>query len=91
MVAIPILKTNKMTGKYKASKGAGFQAVKAGKEDANPFSSMFDAKGGEAGGIEEDRSIASDDGSEASGLFHKISKRYGQVHQDKRIESQNLE
>jgi hypothetical protein len=85
----PEIKTNKISGKYKAG-GGGFGSVgKGGKDDANPFASMFDAKG-ESGGIEEDRSIASDSG-EGSGLFHKISKKYGQVHQEKRLDSQNLE
>ena len=82
------IKTNKVSGKYKAG-GGGYGAVKGSKDDANPFASMFDAKG-EAGGVEEDRSIASDDG-EGSGLFHKISKKYGQVQQEKRLDSQNLE
>jgi hypothetical protein len=50
---------------------------------------MFDAKG-EEGGIEEDRSIASDDG-EASGIFQKISRKYGQVQEEKRLDTQNVE
>jgi hypothetical protein len=86
----PDIKTTKTSGNYKYGKG-GFQAVKGGSsgDDANPFASMFDSKG-EAGGIEEDRSIASD-GGEDSGLFQKISKKYGQVQQDKRLDSPNLE
>ena len=48
---------------------------------------MFDAKG-EEGGVEEDRSIASDEG-EGSGLFHKISKKYGQMQQEKRVDYVN--
>ena len=86
----PDIKTTKTSGNYKYGKG-GFQAVKGGSsgDDANPFASMFDSKG-EAGGIEEDRSIASD-GGEDSGLFQKISKKYGQVQQDNRLDSQNLE
>ncbi len=86
----PEIKATKVAGKYAASAGGGFQGVKKGKEDANPFSSLFDSKS--EGGIEEDRSIASGDiDDSASGLFEKISKRYGQVQQDKRVESQNLE
>jgi hypothetical protein len=86
----PEIKATKVAGKYAASAGGGFQGIKKGKEDANPFSSLFDSKS--EGGIEEDRSIASGDiDDSASGLFEKISKRYGQVQQDKRVESQNLE
>jgi hypothetical protein len=86
----PDIKTTKVSGKYKSGKG-GFQAVKggSGSDDANPFASLFDDKG-EAGGIEEDDSIAADGGVD-SGLFQKISKKYGQVQQDKRLDSQNLE
>lgn len=84
------INTNKVTGKYKGGKGGGFQALaRGGKEDANPFASLFDSKG-EAGGIEEDRSIASDSG-EGSGLFQKISKKYGQIQQEKRIDTQTME
>jgi hypothetical protein len=87
----PDIKTTKVSGNYKAGGKSGFQAVKGGSsgDDANPFASMFDDKG-EAGGIEEDRSIASDGGQD-SGLFQKISKKYGQVQQDNRLDSQNLE
>jgi hypothetical protein len=87
----PDIATNKLSGKYKGGKAGGFQAVaKSGsKEEANPFASLFDSKS-DGGGIEEDRSIASDSG-EGSGLFQKISKKYGQIQQEKRIEGQNLE
>lgn len=84
------LKATKASGNYSAAGGGGYSAVKGGKDDANPFASLFDAKS--AGGIEEDRSIASGDiDGEASGLFQKISKRYGQIQADKRIEANNLE
>jgi hypothetical protein len=84
------LKATKASGNYNAAGGSGFSAVKGGKADANPFASLFDAKS--AGGIEEDRSIASGDiDGQASGLFQKISKRYGQIQADKRIEANNLE
>lgn len=84
------LKATKASGNYSAVGGGGYSAVKGGKDDANPFASLFDAKS--AGGIEEDRSIASGDiDGEASGLFQKISKRYGQIQADKRIEANNLE
>lgn len=87
----PDISTNKLSGKYKGGKAGGFQAVaKSGsKDEVNPFASLFDSKG-DGGGIEEDRSIASDSG-EGSGLFQKISKKYGQIQQEKRIEGQNLE
>ncbi len=74
-----------------SAKGKGFSALSKGKQaSANPFASLFDSKAG--GGLEEDRSIASGDISgQASGLFQKISKRYGQVQADKRVETNNLE
>ncbi len=84
----PDIKTNKASGKYKAG-GGGFSSVTKGGNEENPFASMFDAKG-EEGGIEEDRSIASDDG-EASGIFQKISRKYGQVQEEKRLDTQNVE
>jgi len=88
----PDITTSKFAGKYGKTGGSGFSAVGKGKDEtANPFASMFDAKGGEQGGIEEDRSIASDEDGEASGLFQKISRKYGQIQADKRVESQNLE
>ena len=88
----PDITTSKFAGKYGKTGGSGFSAVGKGKDEtANPFASMFDAKGGEEGGIEEDRSIASDEDGEASGLFEKISRKYGQIQADKRVESQNLE
>jgi hypothetical protein len=84
------IKTSKVNGNYNAAGGSGFKGVGGGKDDANPFSSLFDAKS--AGGIEEDRSIASGDiDGASSGLFQKISKRYGQIQADKRIEAKNLE
>ncbi len=84
----PDIKTNKASGKYKAG-GGGFKSVTNSGTEENPFASMFDAKG-EEGGIEEDRSIASDDG-EASGIFQKISRKYGQVQEEKRLDTQNVE
>jgi hypothetical protein len=85
------IKASKVAGSYNKAGAKGFTGVQGGKEEANPFSSLFDAKS-EGGGIEEDRSIASGDiDGEASGLFQKISKRYGQVQADKRIEANNLE
>jgi hypothetical protein len=86
----PEINVTKVSGKYGSAGGGGFQAAKGSKEDANPFSSLFEKS--PAGGVEEDRSIASGDiDGASSGLFQKISKKYGQVQQDKRIESQNLE
>ena len=85
------IKSNKVSGVYQPAGGGGYKGINKGKEDANPFASLFDAKG-TAGGIEEDRSIASGDiDGKASGLFQKISKRYGQIQADKRIEANNLE
>lgn len=84
------LKATKASGNYNSTGGSGFSAIKGGKDDKNPFASLFDAKS--SGGIEEDRSIASGDiDGAASGLFQKISKRYGQIQADKRIEANNLE
>lgn len=80
----------KSGGNYQFAGGGGFQAVKAGKEDANPFASLFDAKS--QGGVGEDRSFASDDiGGKDSGLFLRISRRYGKISGEKRIEAANLE
>jgi hypothetical protein len=84
------VKTNKVSGNYASNGGGGFSAIKTGKDDKNPFASLFDSKSN--GGVEEDRSIASGDiDGAASGLFQKISKRYSQIHADKRIEATNLE
>jgi len=84
------IKAKEISGNYAAGGGGGYKGVSGGKDDANPFSNLFDAKSD--GGIEEDRSIASDDpNSASSGLFQKISKRYSQVQADKRIEANNLE
>ncbi len=85
------IKANQISGKYNAAGGGGYTGVKGSKKDnANPFASLFDAKSN--GGIEEDRSIASEDiNGASSGLFQKISKRYGQIQADKRIEAKNLE
>jgi hypothetical protein len=81
---------NKASGNYAFGKG-GFQGVKPMREDnKNPFASLFDSKAA-GGGVEEDRSIASDSGGRDSGLFKRISKKYEQVQADKRIESKNLE
>lgn len=82
------IKANKLSGNYASSGGKGFTAVKGMKEDANPFASLFDSKA--QGGVEEDRSIASEGGQD-SGLFRRISKKYEQIQADKRIESTNLE
>jgi hypothetical protein len=77
-------------GKYNFTGGGGFQAIKQGKEDANPFASLFDSKS--QGGVGEDRSFASDDiGGKDSGLFLRISRRYGKISGEKRIEATNLE
>jgi hypothetical protein len=88
----PELKTNKVSGIYDSAGGAGYKAIGKGKgDDANPFASLFDQKG-PAGGVEEDRSIASDDiGDKDMDLFQKISRRYGLIQADKRIEVNNLE
>ena len=83
------IKANKADGKYGQFAGGGFQAIKPLKDD-NPFANLFDGKGG--GSLQEDRSIASGDiDGRDSGIFSKISKRYGQVQADKRIEAKNLE
>jgi len=80
----------KSTGNYNFAGGGGFQAIKPGKEDANPFASLFDSKS--QGGVGEDRSFASDDiGGKDSGLFMRISRRYGKISGEKRIEATNLE
>lgn len=85
------IKTNKVSGQYANGGGGGFKGVGKSKDDANPFASLFDAKGA-GGGVEEDRSIASGDiDGASSGLFQKISKRYNQIQADKRIEAKNLE
>jgi hypothetical protein len=85
------IKTGKVSGTYGNLGGGGYKGISRGKDDANPFSSLFDQKG-EGGGVEEDRSIASGDiDGKASGLFEKISKRYGQIKADKRVEAKNLE
>jgi hypothetical protein len=85
------IKTNKVSGAYSQGGGAGYKGVGKSKDDANPFASLFDAKGN-GGGVEEDRSIASGDiDGASSGLFQKISKRYNQIQADKRIEAKNLE
>lgn len=84
------VKAGKSGGNYNFAGGGGFQAVKPMKDDANPFSSLFDSKS--QGGLEEDRSIASDDiGGKDSGLFLRISRRYNKITDDKRIEALNLE
>lgn len=83
------IKANKADGKYNIAGGGAFQAIKPMK-DENPFANLFDGKGG--GKLEEDRSIASGDiDGQDSGLFSKISRRYGQVQADKRIEAKNLD
>jgi hypothetical protein len=88
----PEVNIGKEYGKYGQAKGAGgFQGVKTGKNDGNPFSALFNKEDAQKGGIEEDRSIASDVDAKSSELFQKISKRYGQVHADKRIESLNFD
>ena len=79
---------NKLAGNYNSVGGKGFSAVAGGKED-NPFKDLFDSKS--SGGVEEDRSIASDDGGKDSGLFQRISSRMTQVVAEKRIEAGNLE
>ena len=86
----PTLKSKQTAGNYEYGGGGGYKSVQGGKPDANPFQSMFDNKS--QGGVEEDRSIASGDiDGQASGLFQKISKKYGQMQADKRIEALNLE
>lgn len=84
------VKAEKSGGNYNFAGGGGFQAIKPGKEDANPFASLFDSKS--QGGVGEDRSFASDDiGGKDSGLFLRISRRYGKISGEKRIEAMNLE
>ncbi len=82
--------STKISTKGGSGGGGGFQAAAKMREDNDPYASIFGAKDA-AGGIEEDRSIASDIDGAGSELFQKISKRYGQIQQDKRIESQKLE
>lgn len=85
------IKAKKSSGSYASSGATGFSAVKSGKEDGNPFASLFDQKGS-SGGIEEDRSIASNDiDDKSSVLFKKISKKYSEMHSSKRIQANNLE
>lgn len=85
------VKAEKGDGSYNFAGGGGFQAIKPSKDDANPFASLFDSQPAQ-GGITEDRSIASDDiGGKDSGLFLRISKRYGKISGEKRIEALNLE
>lgn len=84
------VKADGVGGKYNFTGGGGFQAIKQGKDDANPFASLFDSKS--QGGVEQDRTFASDDiGGKDSGLFLRISKRYGKISGEKRIEATNLE
>ena len=90
------IKAGKVSGMYGQGKGGeGFKGVgkSNSKDEANPFSSLFEQKDQEGGGgIEEDRSIASEDiDLKSLDLFQKISKRYNQVHLDKRIEAKNLD
>lgn len=83
------IKANKADGKYSDASAGGFQAIKPLKEGENPFANLF---GDKSGKLEEDRSIASGDiDGQDSGIFAKISKRYGQVQADKRIEAKNLD
>lgn len=84
----PEIKANKYTANY-AGGSKGFGAVQEGKEDANPFASLFDNKGQEGGIEEEDRSIASEGGS--LGLFDKITGAYKKAYESKQIEANNLE
>lgn len=83
------IKANSLSGNYSAAGGGGYRGVSGMKDDKNPFSSLFDAKSD--GGIEEESIAAGDIDGAASGLFQKISKRYGQIQADKRIEAKNLE
>ena len=85
------IKSKKSSGNYAAGGGSGFSAVKASKDDSNPFASLFDQKGS-AGGLEEDRTIASEGiDKKSSVLFQKISKKYSEMHSSKRIQANNLE
>lgn len=87
------IKTSKRDGGYSEAAGGGFQAMGSPShdDDENPLQSLFDQDGAN-GGIEEDRSIASEDiDNSNSALFEKISKKYVKVHGEKRIEANNLE
>ncbi len=85
------IKAKKASAGYASAGAKGFSGVKSSKEDSNPFASLFDQKGS-AGGLEEDRSIASNDiDDKSSVLFQKISKKYSEMHSSKRIEANNLE
>lgn len=83
----PDIDTNKLNGKYKSGGGGGgFQAVGKGSSDsANPFASMFDAKG-EDGGIEEDGSIGSNEGG-PNELFRRIGGKYDQIESEGRVQA----
>jgi len=84
------IKTNKVSASY-SSGGSGFSGIKAAKEGANPFASLFDGKS--SGGVTEDRSVASggDIDGAASGIWQKLSNRYQKVRESNRIEAKNLE
>ncbi len=87
------IKASKRAGGYGSSgEGGGFKAMgRSGSDDENPLKSLFDEDGAK-GGIEEDRSIASEDiDSSNSALFERISKKYAKVAGEKRIEANNLE
>lgn len=71
--------------------GAGYKAMGGSDKDENPLQSLFDGEGAK-GGIEEDRSIASEGiDDKNSALFEKISKKYEKVAGEKRIEASNVE
>ena len=83
------IKSGKYSGAYGSNGGGGFQGIKgSGDDDANPLAGLVESNGG----VEEDRSIASEgiDGQD-SGLFQKISNKYSQIQNEKRIEASNLE
>ncbi len=85
------IKASKRDGGYGSASGSGFTAMGGNSDEENPLKSLFDQDGAK-GGIEEDRSVASEDiDNSNSALFERISKRYAKVHGEKRIEANNLE
>src|SRR5690606_39178019 len=85
------IKAKKASAGYASAGAKGVTGVKSSKEDSNPFASLFDQKGS-AGGVEEDRSIASNDIDDKSSiLFQKISRKYSEMHSSKRIEANKLD
>jgi hypothetical protein len=58
----------------------------AAKSNKNPFSGLLGKKKGKKGGVKVERGLASGIDAKGSKLFEKISKRYGKVIKDNRLE-----